>query len=637
MISRRIFAAVALLCAITVPAYAQKTKAQLNSEIGVNFPDNTQQQILPLNLRNVGLDTVNSIMPTAPVASGNFASFNGTTGLLQDSGIFSTFVQPEAYGAKRDGSTDDTAAMNAAISAAALSHRGVLLAGGGSYCVQPITVSDASGSMPAFFSGLPASQAALRACNASSNPTLTLSSLSDNGFVAENFRVNSASLHANGVLITAFIRGRVRNISATGATGAGFKFYGVGTPTGNIEYSSFRDLLSIANGGAGFDFESDATCQPGSCVSANDFSGLSAYTNAGDGYFVDYASIHCKNCESESNGGYALNLNHTYVGNWDGFYAEANTLGGPNGTSNTYGISMIGARLGDSTGIGIISSNLTSCTTCLIDYEGLAFGSRITNFGAFTAQSANVAGGVSAGGSAIFSGDFNVATGGGYRINGGATANHPLCGNAGGTKYVDCPTIPSSAVSGLAPSATTDTTNASNISSGTLPAGRMPSPTASTLGGVESYVAVAHQWINSISTGGAPSSTQPATTDLSDVSTSTWAPTDQSGAALTFTSVNCRYTREGNMVHAYGTFTFPTTASSATVLIGGLPFAVPNQSYAAVPSPIKATNGAGAGLVAVPVINTSNFNIWTNATGANLANSALTTVTVTVNITYPAT
>jgi hypothetical protein len=44
----------------------------------------------------------------------------------------------------------------------------------------------------------------------------------------------------------------------------------------------------------------------------------------------------------------------------------------------------------------------------------------------------------------------------------------------------------------------------------------LPSPTASTLGGIESLAAVSHKWINAISTGGVPSATQPASTDLSD-------------------------------------------------------------------------------------------------------------------------
>jgi hypothetical protein len=44
----------------------------------------------------------------------------------------------------------------------------------------------------------------------------------------------------------------------------------------------------------------------------------------------------------------------------------------------------------------------------------------------------------------------------------------------------------------------------------------LPVPGAATLGGVESYAAVSHQWLTSISTAGAPASSQPAAADLNN-------------------------------------------------------------------------------------------------------------------------
>lgn len=47
----------------------------------------------------------------------------------------------------------------------------------------------------------------------------------------------------------------------------------------------------------------------------------------------------------------------------------------------------------------------------------------------------------------------------------------------------------------------------------------LPNPSATTLGGIESLAAVASKWINTISTAGVPSATQPAFTDISGTAT----------------------------------------------------------------------------------------------------------------------
>lgn len=59
---------------------------------------------------------------------------------------------------------------------------------------------------------------------------------------------------------------------------------------------------------------------------------------------------------------------------------------------------------------------------------------------------------------------------------------------------------------------------------------------------------------------------------LADYEEGTWTPIDSSGASLSFTGVSGRYTKVGRCVTVLAEVTYPSTASAANAIIGGLPF-----------------------------------------------------------------
>lgn len=119
------------------------------------------------------------------------------------------------------------------------------------------------------------------------------------------------------------------------------------------------------------------------------------------------------------------------------------------------------------------------------------------------------------------------------------------------------------------------------------------------------------------------------------VAPAAWTPTDNSGAALTFSGVSATYTRHGNIIFAGFSITYPSTADTSPASIAGLPVAVPNQTYAQGPAAVWCSGGSIA-IILRPTINTSTAAFLNQATAAAVTNADLSGLTVRGMLIYPA-
>lgn len=130
-----------------------------------------------------------------------------------------------------------------------------------------------------------------------------------------------------------------------------------------------------------------------------------------------------------------------------------------------------------------------------------------------------------------------------------------------------------------------------------------------TQSGVVPSTAVSNQYITGIGSDGVITRAQPSTSNLSDYTTGTWAPSDSSGAGLVLTSVSARYITIGNFVICWTNFFYPSTADAVNnAVIGGLPFTIANAAYNAASVSVH-SSGASTAKAGRGIINTTTFTL----------------------------
>jgi hypothetical protein len=108
---------------------------------------------------------------------------------------------------------------------------------------------------------------------------------------------------------------------------------------------------------------------------------------------------------------------------------------------------------------------------------------------------------------------------------------------------------------------------------------------------------------------------------LDDYEEGTWTANDASGAGLSFTVVDARYTKIGRQVQCFASITYPTTVNTNNAIIGGLPFtsaATTGGSYGA----FTAYSNNGTNVFFLNIANTSTTEI-ASLSGSNISNATL--------------
>lgn len=112
-----------------------------------------------------------------------------------------------------------------------------------------------------------------------------------------------------------------------------------------------------------------------------------------------------------------------------------------------------------------------------------------------------------------------------------------------------------------------------------------------------------------------------------------WTPTDVSGAGLSFTVGVAQYTKIGRTVNLQCQITFPVTANTSDIRIGGLPY--PIGASVCVTGPIDSNKGGTSAIAVIRSSTSSTGVLFTNAsTSAYWKNSDFSNIVVSFSLTY---